>query len=80
MDNCGFHHGHQVEPLLRDILQEHSINNFVLAFVLAPPKYLQVLLQPGKMLPRTNTSRTPNETKIAIGEAVSKLDASNSVA
>ena len=26
MDNCGFHHGHHVEPLLRDILQEHSIN------------------------------------------------------
>ena len=26
MDNCGFHHGHQVEPSLRDILQEHSIN------------------------------------------------------
>ena len=25
MDNFGFHHGHQVEPLLRDILQEHSI-------------------------------------------------------
>ena len=21
MDNCGFHYGHQVEPLLRDILQ-----------------------------------------------------------
>ena len=26
MDNCGFHHGHQVEPLQWDILQEHSIN------------------------------------------------------
>ena len=24
MDNCGFHHGHFVEPLLRDILQEHG--------------------------------------------------------
>ena len=26
MDNCGFHHGHFVEPLLRDIFQEHGVD------------------------------------------------------
>ena len=53
MDNCGFHHRHQVEPLLSDIFQEHIVSSFVPAFVLVPPKYLRVLLQPGKMLPQT---------------------------
>lgn len=53
MGNCGFHHGHQVEPLLRDILQEHSIN------LLFQPSYsphlntCEFCFQPGKMLPQT---------------------------
>ena len=26
MDNCGFHHGHFVQPLLRNMLQEHGVD------------------------------------------------------
>ena len=80
MDNCGFHHGHQVEPLLRDILQEHGIN------LLFQPSYLPHLntcefcFNQVKCYLKQNTLLTLNETEIAIGEAVSKIDASNSVA
>ena len=80
MDNCGFHHGHQVEPLLRDILQEHSIN------LLFQPSYsphlntCEFCFNQVKCYLKQNTLLTLNETEIAIGEAVSKIDASNSVA
>ena len=80
MDNFGFHHGHQLELLLRDILQEHSIN------LLFQPSYSPHLntgefcFDQVKCYLKQNTSLTLNETKIAIGEAVSKIDASNSVA
>ena len=77
MDNCGFHHGHHVEPLLRDILQEHSIN------LLFQPSYspnlntCKVCFNQVKCYLKQNTSLTLNETEIATGEAVSKVDASN---
>ena len=80
MDNCGFHHGHQVEPLLRDILQEHSIN------LLFQPSYsphlntCEFCFNQVKCYLKQNTLLTRNETEIAIGEAVPKIDASNSVA
>lgn len=80
MDNCGFHQGHQVEPLLRDILQEHGIN------LLFQPSYsphqntCEFCFNQVKGHLTQNTSLTLYETEIAIGEAVSKIDASNSVA
>ena len=80
MDNCGFHHGHRVEPLLRDILQEHSIN---LLFQPSHSPHLnacEVCFNQVKCYLKQNTSLTLNETEIATGEAVSKIDASNSVA
>ena len=73
MDNCGFHHGHQVEPFLRDILQEHSIN------LLFQPSYSPLLntcefcFNQVKCYHKQNASLTLNETEIAIGEAVSKI-------
>ena len=72
-DNCGFHHEHQVEPLLRDILQEHSIN------LLFQPSYsprlntCEFCFNQVKCYHEQNTSLTLNETEIAIGEAVSKI-------
>ena len=80
MDNCGFHHGHQVEPLLRDILQEHRIN------LLFQPSYsphlntCEFCFSQVKCYLKQNTSLTLNETETATGEVVSKIYASNSVA
>ena len=80
LDNCGFPHGHQVEPLLRDILHDHSIN------LLFQPSYsphlntCEFCFNQVKCYLKQNTFLTLNETEIAIGEAVSKIDASNSVA
>lgn len=80
MDNCGFHHGHVVEPLLRDIFQEHGIN---LLFQPAYSPHLntcEFCFNQVKCFLKQNTMLTVNETEIAIGEAVSKIDAANSVA
>ena len=79
MDNCGFHHGHQDEPLLRDILQEYSIN------LLFQPSYslhlntCEFCFNQVKCYLKQNTLLTLNETEIAIGEAASKIDSSNSL-
>ena len=69
-----------MEPLLRDIFQEHSIN------LLFQPSYSPHLntgefcFNQVKCYLKQNTSLTLIETEIANGEAVSKIDASNSVA
>jgi len=81
MDNCGFpfHHGRVAEPLLRDILQEHGIN---LLFQPAYSPHLntcEFCFNQVKCYLKQNTALTVNETEIAIGEAVSKISASNSV-
>ena len=79
MDNYGFHHGRVAEPLLRDILHEHGIN---LLFQPAYSPHLntcEFCFNQVKCYLKQNTALTVNETEIAIGEAVSKISASNSV-
>ena len=80
MHNCGFHLGHQVEPLLRDILQEHSINLLFQRSYLPHLNTCEFCFNQVKCYLKQNTLLTLNETEIAIGKAVSKIDASNSVA
>ena len=80
MDNCGFHHGHFAEPLLRDILQEHGVD---LLFQPAYSPHLntcELCFHQIKCYLRQNSSLTANETEIAIGEGVSKITAANSLA
>ena len=84
MDNCGFHHGPQVEPFTESTegypSRTYSIN------LLFQPSYSPHLntsefcFNQVKCYLKQNTLLTLNETEIAIGEAVSKIDASNSVA
>ena len=80
MDNCGFHHGNFVEPLLRDILQEHGIR------LLFQPPYsphlntCEYCFHEVKCYLRRNTELTINETEIAIIEGVGEISAANSVA
>ena len=79
MDNCGFHHGHFVEPLLRDILQEHGID------LLFQPVYsphlntCELCFHQIKCYLKQNSSLTASETEIAIVEGVSKISAANSI-
>lgn len=79
MDNCGFHHGNFVEPLLRDILQEHGIR---LLFQPAYSPHLntcEYCFHQVKCYLRRNTQLTINETEIAITEGVGEISASNSL-
>ena len=77
MDNCGFHHGHFLEPLLRDILQEHGV------YLLFQPAYsphlniCELCFHQIKCYLKQNSSLTASETEIAIGEVVSKVSAAN---
>lgn len=79
MDNCGFHHGHFVEPLLRDILQEHGID------LLFQPVYsphlntCELCFHQIKCYLKQNSSLTASETEIAIVEGVSKISTANPI-
>ena len=80
MDNCGFHHGHFAEPLLRDILQEHGVD---LLFQPAYSPHLntcELCFHQIKCYLGQNSSLNANETEIAIGKGVSKITAANSIA
>lgn len=44
MDNCGFHHGHLTEPVLRDMLDKRRSTYFAQASLFATFQDLQVLL------------------------------------
>ena len=79
MDNCGFHHGHFVEPLMRDMLGEHGVN---LLFQPAYSPYLNTYehcFHQLKCFLRKNTLLTQNKTEIAIGEGIRKITAVNSI-
>ena len=80
MDNCGFHHGHFVEPMLRDILREHGVD---LLFQPAYSHHLntcELCFIQIKCYLQQNTTLTTNETEIAIGEGLSRITAANSIA
>lgn len=79
MDNCGFHHGHFVEPLLRNMLTQHGIR-----LIFQPPysPHLnpceQCFNQMKSFLKREQ--RLANEmTKIAIAMGLSNITANNAI-
>ena len=79
MDNCGFHHGNFVEPLLRDILQEHGIS---LLFQPAYSPHLntcEFCFNQVKCFLKQNTLLTESETEIAISVGVCNITPANSV-
>ena len=79
MDNCGFHHGDFVEPLLQDILQQHGVR---LLFQPAYSPHLntcEYCFHQIKCYLRRNTELTIHETEIAISEGVGEISASNSL-
>ena len=79
MDNCGFHHGQFVEAVLRDILQEHSVD-LIFQPVYSPHlNTCEFCFHQVKCYLKENTSLTANETEIAICEAVSKITPANSI-
>lgn len=80
MDNCGFHHGKFVKPLLRDILHDHGVH---LLFQPAYSPHLnmcELCFHQIKCYLRQNSALTTNKTEIAIGEGVSKISKENSLA
>ena len=78
MDNCGFHHGRFLEPVLRDLMGEYGVQ-----LIYQPPysphlntceycfHQIKEFLQKCQML-------AIEETKIAIAEGVSSISAANS--
>ena len=81
MDNCGFHHGHFVEPLLRDMLQEHGEHDLLYQPAYSPHlNTCEFCFHQIKCYLKQNSFLTTKETEIAIGEGVSKISAANSLA
>lgn len=79
MDNCGFHHGNFVEPLLQDILQEHGVR---LLFQPAYSPHLntcEYCFHQIKCYLQRNTELTIHEAEIAISEGVGEISPSNSL-
>lgn len=80
MDNCGFHHGHFVEPLLTDMLNEYGIR------LLFQPPYsphlntCELCFHEVKCFLRRNQLLAEHQTEIAIFDACSEITAENSAA
>lgn len=78
MDNCRFHHGLFVEPLVRDILQDCGVQ------LLFQPPYSPHLnpcencFHQVKSYLKRNPTLTANETEIAIREGISTITVQNS--
>ena len=78
MDNCGFHHAHHVEPLLRQMLADCGIG------LLFQPTYspqfntCEYCFNQIKQFLRRHQMLAMNETKIAIAEAICCIFADNS--
>ena len=78
MDNCGFHHGHFVEPLLRDTLNEYGVQ-----LIFQPPysphlNTCEYCFHQIKAFLRRCQMLASEETKIAIAEGVSTISQANS--
>lgn len=73
MDNCGFHHGRHVEPLLRDILAENGVS-----LIFQPPyspecNVCELCFNHLKTVLRRNERYTANYTELAIADAISTI-------
>ena len=80
MDNCGFHHGHRIEPVLRDMLADCSVR------LLFQPPYsphfntCEYCFNEIKAFLRRHQMLAANETKIAIAQAMLNITANSSYA
>ena len=80
MDNCGFHHGHRVEPVLRAMLADCGVR------LLSQPPYslhfntYEYCFNATKAFLRRHNVLAVNETKIAIAQAILNITAENSYA
>ena len=80
MDNCGFHHGHRVEPVLRAMLADCGVR------LLFQPPYsphlntCEYCFNAIKAFLRRHNMLAVNETKIAIAQAILNITADNSYA
>ena len=75
MDNCGFHHGHFVEALLRDIFREHGVDPLFQPVYLPHLNNCEFCFHQIKCYLEQSTSLTTNETEIVF---VSKITPANS--
>lgn len=75
MDNCGFHHGHFVEALLRDIFREHGVDQLFQPVYSPHLNNCELCFHQIKCYLEQNTSLTTNETEIVF---VSKITPANS--
>lgn len=78
MDNCGFHHGHFVEPVLRDLLSDYGVQ-----LIFQPPysphlNTCEYCFHQIKAFLRRCQMLANEETKIAIAEGVSTISQANS--
>ena len=78
MDNCGFHHGHDVEPLLRNMFHQCGI-----ALIYQPPysphlNCCEYCFNQIKQFLKLHQRLAMNDTEIAIGEAIGNITAGNS--
>ena len=80
MDNCGFHHGHFAEGMLRDMFDEYGVR------LLFQPAYCphlntcKLCFNQLKSFLRCFTLFTQQETPIAIAEGISSITQQNCVA
>lgn len=78
MDNCGFHHGRMVEPVLRGMLADFGVN------LLFQPPYspdfntCESCFNQVKAYLRKNQLLAEHETKIAIADAILQITPQNS--
>jgi len=78
MDNCGFHHGRRVEPVLRNMLADCGIT-----LIFQPPysphfNTCELCFHQIKQFLRQNQLLATNETKIAIAEGILRITEVNS--
>jgi len=80
MDNCGFHHGHRIEPVFRDMLANCGVR------LLFQPPYsphfntCEYCFNERKAYLRRHQMLAVNETKIAIAQAILNITANSSYA
>ena len=80
MDNCGFHHGHCVEPVLRGMLADCGVR------LLFQPPYsphfntCEYCFNAINSFLHPHNTLAVNETKIAIAQAILNITADNSCA
>ena len=78
MDNCGFHHGHFVEPLLRDTLNEYGVQLIFQPLYSPHLNTCEYCFHQIKTFLRRCQMLASEETKIAIAEGVSPISQANS--